>query len=555
MSKRKLPKKPSIKKVEKEKAKAKKKVLKTYTSFVKKQGRHPTTSEMLQLGVTRNTIRHHYGSISVLKELAREEFPKVFRDIIDGDYFTEQRYEKLQNDVKNYSRFVITTAVVGSPVHKKFLAAIENYCSRNRALLLVLPSADPAKSSDWVLDRVLAQKQIHLVFKNLSLNSNFFVSSIKTSAKQLKPMTGLERIGNRNGSFVFASPKQDLDFVATSNTKFPHALMTTGAITLPDYETDEYMSERTAYLAKEDHVMGALIVEIEDDKIYHFRQIQAESTSGNFVDLGDYYKSTGEVEQMDAEALVMGDYHAGETDPTAKQAWKEVVQAVRAKDLVLHDMFNGKSISHHDKKRKVKMAIKFKENHLSLQDEAKITADEANDLASWIKSRDGKLFWVKSNHDDFLARLLEDGGWIDDPINMVLCSSLIEPMSEGKDPLTVLMEKQKNLKADTKSRIVWLKRTQDYKIAGHQIAAHGDLGSHGYRNPTLENLENSYGSSVSGHSHTPAIRRNAWRVGTSSMLKLDYNEGPSAWLHTSCIIYPNGARQLVNAFQGKWRKK
>lgn len=537
----------------KKKHESKNKVLKTYTSFVKKQGRHPTTAEMLELGVTRNTIRHHYGSISNLKEIARDAFPSVFDNIIDSSYFTDDKFQELQSSIRKHKKFIITTAVVGCQVHKKFLASIENYCKRNDALLLVLPSADPAKSSDWILDRVLAEKNIQLVFKNVQLNSNFFISAIKISAKQIDPMTGLSRLGSREGSFVFAAPKQELEFVATSNVKYPHALMTPGALTIPDYETDSYMSERTGYIAKADHIMGAIVVEIQDDKRYHFRQIQAEPVSGNFVELGTYYKANGDIEKMEADALVMGDYHCGETDPTAKQAWKEVVKQVGVKDLVLHDMFNGKSISHHDKKRKIKMAQKYNEGLLSLKAEALIMGREVEDLYSWIKSRKGKLIWVKSNHDDFLSRLIEDGSWIDDPINLDVCSTLVRPMFQGIDGLKFLLENESNVKPEILNKIIWLGRDDDYRIAGHQCGAHGDKGAHGRRNPTLEELDKCYGSSVTGHSHSPAIRRHAFRVGTTSYLKLDYNEGASAWFHTSCLVYPNGSRQLINSVEGKWK--
>lgn len=532
------------------KSEAKTKVMNLFTSFVKKQGRAPTRAEMLNLGVSRDSIRSHYGSISNLKEVARQHNPETFRNIIDDSYFTEEKFQSLLKDVKKHKRFIVTTAVVGCKVHPKFLAAIENYAKRNKALPLVLPSADPSKSSEWALDSVLAKKNIHIIFKDVALNSNIFISSIKTSAKQIAPMTGLERIGSRNGSFIFASPKQDLQFVAVSNVKYPHAMMTTGAITLPDYETNRYMSERTSYIANEDHIMGALIIERQDDNRFHFRQIQAEPKSGGFVDLGIFYNADGTTEKMEAEALVMGDFHSGETDPTAKQAWKEITEQIGVKNLVLHDMFNGRSISHHDKKRKVKMAQKYYEGNMSLKQEALTLGKDLKDLSSWI---DGKMIWVKSNHDTFLARLLEDGTFVEDPINFVLCSSLVKPMFEGQDPLKVLVENESNVSKDIQDRIVWLSLDQDYKIAGHQCGAHGDLGAHGKRNPGLNEMQKSYGSSISGHSHTPGILRTSFRVGTSSYLKLDYNSGSSAWLHTSCLVYPNGSRQLINSIEGRWR--
>ncbi len=89
-------------------------------------------------------------------------------------------------------------------------------------------------------------------------------------------------------------------------------------------------------------------------------------------------------------------------------------------------------------------------------------------------------------------------------------------------------------------------------MADIELGAHGDKGANGARGSLLA-MENAYGNSVSGHSHTPEILRGAWQVGTTSLLKLEYVKGPSSWMHTSCLVYPNGSRQLINAINGLWR--
>jgi hypothetical protein len=59
--------------------------------------------------------------------------------------------------------------------------------------------------------------------------------------------------------------------------------------------------------------------------------------------------------------------------------------------------------------------------------------------------------------------------------------------------------------------------------------------------------------SVIGHSHTPAIEEGCYQVGTSTKLSRGYTHGPSSWLNTHAIIYPNGKRTLINIIDGKWR--
>lgn len=522
-------------------------ILKAYIGFVKKNLRTPSRTEMFNLGITNDAVRRHYTSLTNLKNFVREQYPDVFSKVVDETLFTQKNFDKLKDDVAKFKRFVVTTAVTGCNVHKKFFKAIKSYCEKNDALLLVLPCTDPAAKAGWNLDPILINEQF--VYKDIALNSNFFISSIKLSAKHINPLTGLSRIGQRNGSFIYASPKQFLEFVPVANQKLPHALMTTGAITESNYQTERYMSDRTAYIAENDHVLGALIVEVEDDDIFYFRQIQGEPSTGNFVDLGKYYKPSGTVSEMKPEAFVLGDYHAGEHDLTAKQAWKEVCEYTKVKNLVGHDVFNGKSISHHEKKQSVTMAIKTMNNKVSLSDELKVTAREIEDMLSWIP---GKFIMAKSNHDEWLARYLQEGEYTKDPINLQSAAVLVSFMISGEDPLKAGLEVIGKL--SQKDRLVWLQRDEDYHIAKIECGAHGDVGPNGSRG-SLAGMETAYGNCVIGHSHTPAIFRGVYRVGTTSLLKLSYNKGSSSWFHTSCLVYSNGSRQLINSVGGSWKLK
>ena len=216
--------------------------------------------------------------------------------------------------------------------------------------------------------------RILIIFDDLALNKNLFLSAIRISAKQIEPITGLFRIGQRSGSFIYASPKQRLKMVPVHKGNLPHALMTTGAITQPNYKTTRFMSERTAYISTHDHVMGAVIVEIEDDIHFHFRQIQADS-KGHFIDLNKHYRG-GKVETIQPETFVIGDWHSGDTDPDVKKAWFDVIKALKPKKIIIHDVFNGKSINPHDRHKCVTRAIQAHEKKLNLQEEFDVVAED-----------------------------------------------------------------------------------------------------------------------------------------------------------------------------------
>src|SRR5690606_29335149 len=91
--------------------------------------------------------------------------------------------------------------------------------------------------------------------------------------QQMLPLTGLPRFGHKGYSVIVASPKQELFVCPNNQKKYPHIIHSTGTISSPD----GYRPTRAGRLAKQDHVFGGLIVEIENEKLFHIRQIQTES--------------------------------------------------------------------------------------------------------------------------------------------------------------------------------------------------------------------------------------------------------------------------------------
>ena len=271
--------------------KSQKEIVSAYIKLSKKNSVHPTRTDMLNFGISRDRIRSAFGSLEELKKFVVTKNPNIFKGIIDADLFTTTSLKELDEELNKYKRFFITTAVGGGKVLKSFYDNIKVFCSHRNAKLLILMCEDPASIRKFTIPKGLEYEQF--IFSDVALNSNLFISTIKLSAKHIDPVTGLSRLGKRTGSFIYASPKQRLMYSPVRNNKLPHAVMTPGAITLPDYQTDRYMSERTAYLAKNDHVMGGIVVEIVDDTYFHFRQVQAEK-NGSFVDLGIYVKN-GEI--------------------------------------------------------------------------------------------------------------------------------------------------------------------------------------------------------------------------------------------------------------------
>jgi hypothetical protein len=498
---------------------------------------------------TKDMMKHYYGSLSNIDEEARLKYPRCFLDVYIEDMMTEKQLDKLRVTIANNKKFVITTAVTGCELDSKMYRSVKTYCKKNNAALLILIASDPASNRDrgslGRVDKRLTTEAI--VLEDSELNSNIFLSTIKLSAKHVDPISGLGRIGQREGSFVYASPKQRLKSSPVSNTKLPHFLMTTGAITVPDYTSANYMSNRTAYIANHDHVMGGVIVEIGDSDEYHFRQFQCDN-AGKFIDLGIEYSATG-TKKIRPEAFVLGDWHSGSTCPMSKLVWDDICRTLKPKKLIMHDLFDGKSINHHEANNIDSKAKRAESGQLNLREELNLVARDLEYLTSLAD----EVVVVKSNHDEFLDRFLQKGDFKNDPYNYKTFLELaLHYVHTSEDPLKYGVEKMGNINLKCMNKIKWLKRDEDLRLADIQLGAHGDKGANGARGG-LQSMEFAYGNSVTGHSHSPEVLRGAWQVGTSSHLKLGYNVGPSSWLNSSCLVYPNGQRQLINAIKGKYR--
>lgn len=522
------------------------KLIKTYIKVTKTIGSYPSRQEMKENGCTKDKIGYHFSSLSELKKAAKEYDPQAFNNLIDEDVFNETTLAKLNDEVQKYKRYVITSAVTGCDVHKGFYNAIKKYCEFHNACLLIIPVSEPTKvktHNKWHLADMLDGHNI--VFSDVALNNNLYINTIKIQAKMINPLTGLNRLTSEHGSCIIGSPKQELTFIPSSNAKLPKALMSTGAITKPDYTPEKYLSLRLAALGEKDHVIGALIVEIEDDEIFYFRQIQADK-NGSFYDLDLQY--TPELVNFNkAEYFIPGDWHCTETDPKVKRIWEAVTSVVAPEKIIIHDLFNGTSINHFDTNKPLTLGIKFNENKLSLEEELSKVALDLNFLDTYYE----EIIIVKSNHDERLEKYLDSIKFITDPHNIKISLKLACAMMDGHSPLQWAME---NLfKINNPSKFKWLRRDEDYKFKGIQLGSHGDFSSNGHKG-TPSSVEVCCPNSVIGHYHSPKIIRNTWVTGTSTYLKLDYNnKGPSNWVQSGILIHKNGQRQLINVINGKWR--
>ena len=499
-----------------------------------------------------------YQAEPLLKELCENKLIKILKRFIrapryvlqvnEADEFLEendcvytQEYRSaLEEEIKRYKKFVVTTAVMGKEVNKPFLEAIRNYATRNNALLLVLPCEDVASRGKKAKAIELSPdlKDFRVVFKDTYLNKNLCLLTIKVSAKQINPLTGLDRMATtRNSSIIVASPKVFLRYIPNMHYENPLAVMTTGAVTINNYDTEKYMSKRTSVLAENDHSYGAIIIEIENQDIFHFRHIQASSYN-SLTDMGIDYLPDGSIKKMEGTVMVMGDSHVGYHDRELHERIMEVSQATGVKEIILHDVFHGSSVSHHDTKKGVTNSIKARKGKLGLELECKALKNYLKNIRNYGFS----ITIVKANHDNHLNRYLEEGRFASDPMNYQFSLRLALAATEDRDPLKYAIEEALSYKDD---KIKWLKEDESYRIYGIECSMHGSSGANGSRG-SLAIFEKGLGNCVTAHTHSASILRNAYCVGTVGLMDMGYNKGLSSWTRTCCLIYSNGTKQLIN---------
>jgi len=434
-------------------------------------------------------------------------------------------------------KYVITSAQYGAAVNTPFLNSLITYCKANRAELVVLPMIG-ISLKDVALASSLSKFELDLN-KDHKLNNKIKISGFKVRPNQIIPTTGMGRFAQSDISTVFASPKQHLQVVPNSNINLPKVLMSTGAVTYPHY----WMETRIGVIAQRDHRYGAIVVDVKTKDKYQYRQISA-LRNGRFCDLGKVY-SPDNITSERLEAIVLGDIHVGDTDPVVMKENLRMIRKYHPKHVILHDIFNGHSISHHHLGDIVTLAENYVMHGLSLENELKLCAAEIHKVSE--ATSDGKVILVASNHNEFLDRYLRSGRFIEEPHNLMIASKLLTALLEGYDPL----EYGIYLVGGVPENVTFLERDQDYKVKGWQLGSHGDLGANGARRASPRTKENAYGKSISGHSHSCCIFRDTYIVGTSTYLKLDYNRGPSSWTHTHALVGSTGKVQLVNIVDGK----
>lgn len=463
--------------------------------------------------------------------------------------------------------FIITAAQNATPVHTQFFAALEMAAAWYKAELIVIPLRYKNPTSRWTESQENAETwapevQPYLCNQRKRLSKNLMLmGDVKIQPTAVNPLSGFEAITHGESS-IFGHTKLQLKTVATPQNQLAKILTTTGACTVPNY-TDT----RAGKLGDFHHSLAACLVEIEGNT-FHLRQLNGSRADGSFYDLTNYFQpySNGDVtvaETVRAKALVLGDWHNDFLDPGVLAATFEgagnMVEVLNPEKIVWHDVDDGYGTNPHQKKDGDPFVLLGK--HRAGRGDVLAEVERTIQFICDHTQNGRESLIVSSNHTDFLRRWLGSNDWRKDPENAEFYLKLASEISQATkmtpngvdypDPFAYLVRQGAALRKRTDVRC--LGPDESYQIEGVEIGMHGHLGPNGARG-SRRNLARIGVKSIVGHSHSPGIEEGCYQVGTSSRLRLEYNRGPSSWMHTHCVVYPNGKRSLLNIVNGQWRR-
>lgn len=564
---------------------ARERLARAYANVAKKFRRSPKEEEVAEeLGMTHSDFLALLGpkglvaDIETLKRLAREQSPASFRNVVDTDVLGDEAMQAFLDAVKLKGGVLVTSAVAGDKVDRHALMALKTMAKERNLVIAVLPINMQTDGLDSIL---VEDPDIHVLTQTAALTPYLRIDRLKVTAKQMNPLTSTDRIGNRNETILFGSPKMFLKSNAIGDQMgYPRRLVSTGSITQFNYNSQHYIGLRTDEIAEHDHMIGGVILEKQNGRAdflgdpeyggFHLRHLEYIPERQGFYDIAtrSFYAADGSVKVEAPEAIIY-EPHVGQHYESMMPGLARLIAESHPKEVIGHDVFNGHSVSHHDRKSPSYMAKKADEGKLNLRTEIRQLAAHINAVLRLDENLQYVI--VPANHNEWLKRYLESKEWQLDPENMTYASELHFAMVSGTDPLEYALlyspmrtpgdyGPEKPALIDEPHRVTYINPSGDHN---HRIGPdnrlvsvghHGDRGSNGSRG-SIKQFQDGLDRAVWGHSHNDQRRNGHVQIGTASALSMGYNTGGlSSWWNSIGVVGPNGEIQSLNWIDSEFHR-
>lgn len=364
----------------------------------------------------------------------------------------------------------------------------------------------------------------------------------------MHPLSQMEAYNGRDSNLVPHAKyaMQAVAGLAGEGTKHNY---TTGTVTQRNY-----LQKRIGILSEQYHGYGGLLVEVCDDGAWFVRQLQA-TEEGVIRDL-DLRVEDGVVTSGNpVSAITWGDVHVRVCDPEVRRlAWGEggMLDALRPQYQVVHDILDQRARNHHESKDPVALYRKWK-------DASESVSAEIDEVAEWMAAEATRP-WCEtvvapSNHHEALERWIKEADWKKDPVNADFYLDAAKALLAGEPDLFAWAMRRAmpmGWKLPSSHRVRFLETDEPFVVAGVELGQHGHMGINGARG-NGKAFSRLGRPATTGHEHTAMIHLWNWVAGTSTRLRIGYNRGPSSWSHSHVVQYPEGTRQMVTMWKGRWR--
>ena len=470
-------------------------------------------------------------------KLSKQKVTNNVTVIEDAEDFKKARKKKID---KRRKTFLITWAQNATPVHDNFFKNLTIYSESLKAGLHVIAgryknptSVFTDKNKDNWTDEVLPYLDAnrHYVHKHLEI-----LSDIKISPTASTPLSGLNGLSGLE-SCIVGHPRIHLASLPVLPGYPNKMLMSTGACTVENY-TDSKAGKKGEF----HHNLGAVIVELDGDH-FHTRQITADK-EGNFYDLFKRVKDGVVMDNVEGcEVAVLGDLHIRQMNPKAEEASFKLLDKMKPNHTVIHDIFDGQSISHHTKNYPFQL--------LELEETgADNVEEEIQEMFRWFEKRKKyNLVIPAANHNDWLDQWLDKSDWRKERNKKAyLKYANVKAEGNAKKGLVAYLLDRK-----FKDEVTTLDYNGSYRVLGWELALHYDKGANGSRGSATQ-FKNLNTKSIGGHGHSAFRLDGSIAVGTLTMMDMGYNKGLSSWTVTNALVYPDSKAQQVHFVNGKFHR-
>lgn len=514
-----------------------------------------------QMGISESSVRRLLNAYN--QNLEESEVPEIeynVSQIPDPIYF-----EAPKTGVK---RFLLCAAQSHTKLHEPFwenLLAYKNYLD---AELLVstfnyvkegfgvkgAKNSSESGKNDAMYAEYFPVVRDYIVRQPVHIgNGLVFCAEMNTLPTAKNPLSGFEAY-TKDKWGIFPHPKVHLKSIATAQDKPAKQIMTTAAITNPNY-----VIKRAGIEAHFHHQIGALLVELSSDGSFWCRHLLARDDDGSFYDLDKHVDNGNVTEGHDVFSINWGDIHIEKIDPVvAKNSWgylgyglvepreNTLVGKLKPQMQFVHDLVDFSARNHHN----ITDPHFLYQTHLSGTNVVRDNLADAAEFLGAISKTSDEVYVVISNHDNALVKWLKNPQYDfrTDPVNAVFYLETqlryYKALDEGttrtfyEDTLETIVPIPDNVKV--------IHEDSSFIQLGIEFGMHGHLGANGGKGSTRTFTKMGYKSNT-GHTHTPEIFDGAYVAGTSSLMDMGYNRGLSSWAHSHIITYKNGARTIVTA--------